>query len=231
MRRVETDLIRPNPSRPLNPCSIQHLMRGFHEQECTRCFCRCHSCSYVGGDSSPGSAIGGADPRLRSGERLAVSSGVRALDLASGKEVSKFLPGFVLIGIGLTLLALVRMRHRGIAFLFIGLVQFLSTLLSGVSKNLFGRPRPFELLEKGGWDHAWFEGGSSFPSGHTGFYFGLFLPLAYLFPRWRWPLLATPFFVAIARYAHHFNRRLSESFSVVILFRDESGVRKWKPIL
>lgn len=134
------------------------------------------------------------------GNRL-FSFGTRALDLASGKELSKFLPGLVLIGAGLAFLALARLRLRASALLFIGLVQLLSTLLSGVSKNLFGRLRPFELLTSGAWEHAWFAGGSSFPSGHTGFYFGLFLPLAYLFPRWRWPLLVVPFFVAVARIA------------------------------
>lgn len=32
-----------------------------------------------------------------------------------------------------------------------------------------------------------------------GILFGLFMPLAYLFPRWRWPLMLTPWFIAVAR--------------------------------
>jgi membrane-associated phospholipid phosphatase len=45
----------------------------------------------------------------------------------------------------------------------------------------------------------WFVGGSSFPSGHTAFYFGLFLPLAWLFPRHHTAWMFVPVFIALAR--------------------------------
>jgi len=127
------------------------------------------------------------------------SRGTTVLDYLTGKEVSKFLLGGALLIGGLAIIIPARTKPLGSALLFIGLVQLFSTLLSGMSKNLFGRLRPFQLLETGAWNEAWFVDGSSFPSGHAGFYFGLFLPLAYLLPRWRWPLLVVPFFIAIAR--------------------------------
>jgi membrane-associated phospholipid phosphatase len=127
------------------------------------------------------------------------NAGTSLLDTITGKEISKFLIGFILLGGSLVLMISSRTRTLGWSVLFVGLVQLLGTLLTGVSKNAFGRLRPFQLLESGDWSNAWFVGGSAFPSGHAGFYFGLFMPLAYLFPRWRWPPMLTPWFIAIAR--------------------------------
>lgn len=127
------------------------------------------------------------------------SAGTSLLDTITGKEMSKFLIGLALSGCALVLMAPSRTRALGWSILFVGLVQLLGTLLTGVSKNFFDRLRPFQLLESGDWGHAWFVDGTAFPSGHAGFYFGLFMPLAYLFPRWRWPLMLTPWFIAIAR--------------------------------
>lgn len=61
-------------------------------------------------------------------------------------------------------------------------------------------------LQSGGWSDAWFVGGTAFPSGHSGFYFGLLLPMVYLFPRWWWALRLVPWFIAVARIDanHHF---------------------------
>lgn len=147
------------------------------------------------------------------------SQGIALLDLISGKEISKFLLGAVVSGAGLALVVSARARPHGISLLFVGLVQFLSTLLCGVSKNLFGRLRPEELLTSGTWDQAWWAEGSSFPSGHVGFYLGLFLPLAALFPRWRALLLGVPLFVATARIGvnDHFLSDVTASMAVVTL--------------
>lgn len=145
--------------------------------------------------------------------------GTALLDLVTGKEVSKFLPGSALIGVGLALVAVARSRPQGVSLLFIGLMQLLSTLAYGVSKNLFSRLRPYELLDSGARDQAWWAEGSSFPSGHVGFYIGLFLPLACLFPRWRWSLLAAPPFIALARVGvnDHFLSDVATSTSMVAL--------------
>ena len=127
------------------------------------------------------------------------NEGTVFLDTITGKEISKFLIGLLLIGASLVLMIPARTKQVAWSLLFVGVVQLLGTLVTGVSKNLFGRARPYELLKNGDWGNEWFVDGTSFPSGHTGFYFGLFLPLAFLFPRWRWPLMITPWFIAIAR--------------------------------
>lgn len=133
-------------------------------------------------------------------------AGTTLLDTVTAKETSKFLLGLVLVACAGALFIPARTRGLARGTLFVGVVQLFSTLVAGVSKNLFGRLRPFEVLQSGDWSHAWFVGGNSFPSGHAGFYFGLFLPLAFLFPRWRWPLVVIPWFIAVARVDanHHF---------------------------
>ncbi len=146
------------------------------------------------------------------------SEGTRVLDLVTGKEVSKFLLGMLLLA-GAGLSALARAPRLARMLLLVGAVQLLSTLACGVAKNAFGRLRPFEVLGPEVHDPTWFCGGSSFPSGHAGFYFGLFLPLAWLFPRWRWPLLAVPLFIAVARLVanDHFSSDVTASMGVAAL--------------
>lgn len=157
--------------------------------------------------------------------------GIALLDLVSGKEISKFLLGSAALGGGLALMGLARTRPQGAALLFVGLVQFLSTLVCGVSKNLFGRRRPEELLASSGWDQAWWVDGNSFPSGHVGFYLGLFLPLACLFPRWRVLLLGVPLFVAIARIGvnDHFLSDTTASVVIVALITSGAGIALKRP--
>ena len=115
--------------------------------------------------------------------------GTILFDTVTGKDISKFLLGLVLIAAALVMLAVPRSRRLGWSTLFVGSVQLLGTLVTGVAKNFFDRLRPFQVLERGDWSHVWFVDGTAFPSGHAGYYFGLFLPLAWLFPRWRWPLI------------------------------------------
>lgn len=145
-----------------------------------------------------------------------LTAGTHWLDTVTGKEVSKFLIGLVVSGCGLALLFPSRTRNWGSAALFVGIVQLLGTLLSGTSKNIFGRLRPFQVIQAD-WSQEWFSGGSAFASGHAGFYFGLFLPLAYLFPGWRWPLLLAPWFIAVARVNanHHFISDIGASILLV----------------
>ena len=125
--------------------------------------------------------------------------GTLLLDTVTGKDVSKFLLGLLMVAGAVALLVAVRTRALGRNLMFVALVQLLSTLVTGVSKNLFGRLRPYQLLESGDWSRSWFMDGSSFPSGHGGFYFGLFLPLCWCFPRWRWPLVLAPWFIGAGR--------------------------------
>lgn len=143
--------------------------------------------------------------------------GTTFLDTVTGKDVSKFLIGLALTALGVALISRLKTRPLGRDALFVGVAHLLGTTIPGVLKNAFGRLRPFELLQGGDWSHAWFVGGSSFPSGHAGFYFSLFLPLAWLFPRWWWAWLIVPWFIAVARIDanHHFLSDVGVSIVIV----------------
>lgn len=127
------------------------------------------------------------------------------LDLASGKEITAFLLGAILI-----LAALFRnvLRRRALwsgRLFYVGAAQLLGTAIADFAKPPFGRFRPFQALADGAGHDRWFMGPDygSFPSGHAAFYAGLFLPLALLFPRWALPLLAIPLLVGVQRIVSH----------------------------
>jgi membrane-associated phospholipid phosphatase len=161
--------------------------------------------------------------------RLVHASGIQAwpwdtaigyLDDATGKTISRFLLGGVLAGLSLLLLAKPATRGPGFAMLYVALVQLASALVADLAKGVFGRLRPLEALDAVATQPLWFAGGNSFPSGHTAFYVGLFLPLAFLFPRKRWLMLPVPGFVMLARIADldHFIGDVATSVAIVALF-------------
>jgi membrane-associated phospholipid phosphatase len=124
--------------------------------------------------------------------------GTALLDLIALKHISTFLFGFLLLLAAAVLVAMRRTRRTGWILLYIGAVQFTSTVIADLSKPQLGRLRPFEAAQQGGID-TWFVGANSFPSGHTAFYAGLFLPLMLVFPRAAWLLAIPPLFIALAR--------------------------------
>jgi membrane-associated phospholipid phosphatase len=128
---------------------------------------------------------------------------ISLLDLASGKGITTFLLGSVLI---LAALLINLFRHRPLRsgrLFYVGAAQLLCTAIADFAKPPFGRLRPFQALAEG--HDRWFMGPDygSFPSGHAAFYAGLFLPLALLFPRWAAPLVAIPLLVGSQRIASH----------------------------
>ncbi|MBS0557966.1 MAG: phosphatase PAP2 family protein [Proteobacteria bacterium] len=131
--------------------------------------------------------------------------GTRALDAISGRSLlhSHLLSGILLGCIICALGVVTWLLHRGSALaralLFTGGVQLATIAAAYGLKEIFGRQRPYELFRHGDWQHMWFAGGNSFPSGHNAFFWGLFVPLMYLFPRWRIPLLLIPLFIALSR--------------------------------
>ncbi|MGH8090129.1 MAG: phosphatase PAP2 family protein [Rudaea sp.] len=131
--------------------------------------------------------------------------GTRALDAVSGRSLlhSHALSGVLLGGIlfmfGVLIWTFKRGSYLARALIFTGGVQLATIASAWALKNVFGRLRPYELFAHGDWSHAWFAGGNSFPSGHNAFFWGLFLPLMYLFPRYRFALLMVPVFIALAR--------------------------------
>ncbi|HSE13750.1 MAG TPA: phosphatase PAP2 family protein [Rudaea sp.] len=107
--------------------------------------------------------------------------------------------GASLVVIGMAWLLARKTNPTARALVFTGLVQLGTIEAGSLVKVAFGRLRPYQLLEHNDWSHIWFAGGSSFPSGHVAFFWGLFLPLAYLYPKYRVPLLVVPVFIAFAR--------------------------------
>lgn len=120
------------------------------------------------------------------------------LDIAAGKGISNFLLGFLLL-LGAGGLLLLGRRRGGRTMLYIGAVQFSATVVADLAKPQLGRLRPYEALQDGIWNDAWWVGANSFPSGHTAFYAGLFFPLVLIAPRWSALWIALPLLVALSR--------------------------------
>lgn len=129
-----------------------------------------------------------------------LQQGTHWLEIAAGLPIQRYLLTWLLLGMGALLFIAKRTRAIGWMLLFIGTAQFLTRLIAGVLKTVFERLRPFEVIQAGNWDWKFFSGhGNSFPSGHAALFWGFFFPLAFLFPRYRWPLLIIPVFISIAR--------------------------------
>lgn len=163
------------------------------------------------------------------------SWGLGALDVASGMHLWFWLAGMLVLAIGLAVAVWRRDLRWPRALVAAACVQFacIGTMILG--KGWFGRLRPAQVLDSGDWSPLWFAGGSSFPSGHSAFYFGLLLPLAAACPmRWlRALLLAIPLYVAIARIdlAKHFLSDVSASALMAALYAllVATLARRWLP--
>ena len=119
--------------------------------------------------------------------------------------LGQFMLGGLFIVVGLIGLAIPRLRYAARAFIFAGVVQWLTISIGWQIKEIFGRLRPFQVFERNDWSHIWFMGSNSFPSGHNTFFWGIFLPLIYAFPRLRIPLLIVPIFVGLARIDENYH--------------------------
>lgn len=116
-----------------------------------------------------------------------------AKQFTSMLEVLFFLdaPKFIVPSLFLLFALIFHMFRRDLlrsrAFAFIGLTLLFTRYAIGTLKTLFDRVRPYDYVKDPGMAYDFFvDGSSSFPSGHASLYFGLFIPLMFLFPRWRW---------------------------------------------
>lgn len=124
---------------------------------------------------------------------------IAGIEFLSGFTISKYLVGIIVLCVGFILLTKDRNSQRANIFFFIGSALVLSRLAAGLLKNVFDRSRPYVFVNDNSVNDFFYTGGSSFPSGHAAHFFGLFLPLIVLFPRYKWALLIIPVFVAIQR--------------------------------
>jgi membrane-associated phospholipid phosphatase len=129
-----------------------------------------------------------------------LQQGTSFLEVISGFPIDRYALTYALLATAAILFVWKSTRAAGWMLLFIGVTQIVTRLAAGTLKNVFHRLRPFEVIEAGNWDWNFFgDRGSSFPSGHAAHFWGLFFPLAFLFPRYRIPLLIIPLFISVAR--------------------------------
>jgi membrane-associated phospholipid phosphatase len=130
-----------------------------------------------------------------------LQGGTHWLEIAFGLALQqRYFLSYLLLGLAAILFLAKNTRPIAWILLFVGSAQLVTRLTAGTLKGLFQRLRPFEVIQAGNWDWKFFSGhGSSFPSGHSAFFWGLFFPLAFLFPRYRIPLVTIPVFITIAR--------------------------------
>jgi membrane-associated phospholipid phosphatase len=126
--------------------------------------------------------------------------GTTFLEIISGFPINRYALTYAFLGAAAILFIWNSTRSAAWMLLFIACAQLVTRLTAGTLKGLFERLRPFEVIQAGNWDWKFFGGhGSSFPSGHGAHFWGLFFPLAFLFPRYRFPLLIIPLFISVAR--------------------------------
>jgi membrane-associated phospholipid phosphatase len=126
--------------------------------------------------------------------------GTSFLEIAFGFPINRYALTYALLAAAAILFIWNSTRSAGWILLFIACAQLATRLTSVVLKGIFERLRPFEVIQAGNWDWKFFSGhGNSFPSGHGAFFWGLFFPLAFLFPGYRLPLLIIPLFISVAR--------------------------------
>jgi len=126
--------------------------------------------------------------------------GTSFLEIAFGFPINRYALTYALLAAAAILFIGKSTRSAAWMVLFIACAQLGTRLTSVVLKGIFERLRPFEVIQAGNWDWKFFSGhGNSFPSGHGAYFWGLFFPLAFLFPRYRLPLLIIPLFISVAR--------------------------------
>ena len=127
-----------------------------------------------------------------------ISPVISFIETIFGFNITKYLFGFIALLVGLVFYIKNKTSYTAKLFFFVGLTHILSRLTAGILKNVFLRARPYEYLNAGDAAKDFFSAGSSFPSGHTAHFFGLFLPIAVLYPNYKW-ILILPVFVAFSR--------------------------------
>lgn len=142
-----------------------------------------------------------------------------AIDRGTGWLVWKWLPTVIVVAVAALALALPPLRRYARGLALVALVHGATKLILLYAKPGLGRLRPSEWLAAGG-DGSFFAGGVGFPSGHTGHYLSIALPLAVAWPRVGLPLLVVPAFASASRVvtnAHFVSDVLGSAALVVLL--------------
>ena len=146
--------------------------------------------------------------------------GLAMIDRATGLTWWKWLPTVAIVGAALLALALPPLRRAGRGLGLLALVHAATKLTLFYVKPGLGRLRPGEWLAHGGEATFGFAKGVAFPSGHTGHYLSIALPLAVAWPRLGLPLLIVPVFASASRLATnaHFVSDVTGAAAMVVAF-------------
>ncbi|MEZ4398443.1 MAG: phosphatase PAP2 family protein [Kofleriaceae bacterium] len=147
-------------------------------------------------------------------------AGLAWLDRVTGLTAWKWLPTVVVVAAAIVSRLVPTLRRVAGGLTLVAVVHVVTKLALSQLKPGLGRLRPSEWLAHGG-DHTFFFAkGIAFPSGHTGHYLSLALPLAVAWPRLGLPLLAVPVFASASRLATdaHFVSDVTGSAALVIAF-------------
>jgi membrane-associated phospholipid phosphatase len=142
-------------------------------------------------------------------------------DLVTGYTLWNYFSAALVMSAGIVFLAIDKKVGRAKYFFFVALTEVTSRLVVGSLKNVFERERPEHFLESGQPGQTfWMTGGDSFPSGHVGRYFGIFLPLMVLFPKYRLLLLIVPLSISLGRLflsLHYLSDTLASIYVVIVI--------------
>ena len=155
-------------------------------------------------------------------------------DLITGYTYSKYLFGIIVLVGGVVMVVIDKNLTRAKYFFFVSVTEFASTSTVGMLKNVFGRERPSSIIgTKQFVQTFWIAGGDSFPSGHVGRYFGIFLHLAVLFPTYRMAWLIVPVYISLGRIIlnlHFLSDVLTSLYLVIVVTSLFGYLFKVKPL-
>ncbi len=145
------------------------------------------------------------------------SGGAAMLDSLLLRNLSNFLLGATLMLAAGLLLLIPATRGTGFSLLYVGVVQFFTTLVADFARLQLGRLPPFESAAGG---DNWFVGAGSFPSSQAAFYAGLLFPLIRLFPRGTVIWILPPLYIAANQVLgqEHYLSDVSASFALAASF-------------
>ena len=146
--------------------------------------------------------------------------GLALIDRATGLTWWKWLPTVIIVAGALVALALPPLRRAARGLGLVAAVHVATKLTLFYVKPGLGRLRPSEWLASGGDATFGFAKGIAFPSGHTGHYLSIALPLAVAWPRLGLPLLIVPVFASASRLATnaHFVSDVTGAAALVVAF-------------
>lgn len=146
--------------------------------------------------------------------------GLAAIDRATGLTWWKWLPTAIVVGLAVVAWLAPPLRRWARGLTLVAVVHVATKLALLWLKPATGRLRPGEWLAHGGDATFGFAKGIAFPSGHTGHYLSIALPLAVAWPRLGLPLLAVPVFASASRLATgaHFVSDVTGAAALVVAF-------------